>query len=229
MMSRAARIVPEEGAMHIMCRGNNKQSFLSHGQDKIKYYRLLEKFKEENCIDIFHYCLMNNHVHLIVWLNYQSLLSRFMKQVNLSYFLYYQNKYEYCGHLWQNRFKSNIIETDTYLLQCGKYIELNPVRAGLVTSPEMYSFSSYNFYANGSPDSVLSPNPLYIELSRFSEKRKKRFREFVLDQKVVSHETFENYLFIGNPAFINKMEHMHGVKNSRKKRGRPKEKEPAKK
>ncbi len=221
MMPRVGRIVPKDGALHIMCRGNNKQSILSQDQDKYKYYSLLEKYKEENQLDILHYCLMNNHVHLIVWLNFQSRISRFMKQVNLSYFFYYKCKYGYCGHMWQDRFKSNIIDTDIYLLQCGKYIELNPLRAGLVTSPEMYPFSSYNFYANGNHDNVLSPNPLYIELSSCPEIRKKHFRKFVLDQKVVCHDSFANHLFLGNPDFIGRMEKFYNVTNSKKKRGRP--------
>ena len=92
MMPRVGRIVPKDGALHIMCRGNNKQSILSQDQDQYKYYSLLEKYKEENQLDILHYCLMNNHVHLIVWLNFQSRISRFMKQVNLSYFFYYKCK-----------------------------------------------------------------------------------------------------------------------------------------
>lgn len=224
MMSRVQRIVPEAGAMHIMCRGNNKQSILSQNNDKERYYRLLEKYKEDNRIEILHYCLMNNHVHLIVWLNDQSRISRFMKQVNLSYFFYYKNKNGYCGHIWQNRFKSNIIETDSYLLQCGKYIESNPARAGLVKRPESYSFSSYNFYAYGKADSILTPNPLYFELSQSPEIREKRFREFILDQKVVCHDAFENCRYIGNPAFVKKMELLYGINNSKKKRGRPKRK-----
>jgi putative transposase len=226
-MPRIGRIIPEDGAMHIMCRGNNKQTILSQYQDKLMYYCLLKKYKEENRVLILHYCIMSNHVHLIVKLNSQSLISRFMKQVNLSYFLYYKNVYEYYGHMWQDRFKSNVIETDIYLLQCGKYIELNPVRAGLVASPEMYDFSSYNYYAYAKNDTILSPNPLYIELSSYTENRKKSFRDFVLDQKIVSHDALANHLFIGTPDFISKMEDIYGVVNSKKKRGRPKYKDKA--
>jgi putative transposase len=226
MMPRAGRIIPEDGAIHVMCRGNNKQTILSKYQDKLMYYCLLKKYKEENRVHILHYCIMNNHVHMIIKLNPQSLLSRFMKQVNLSYLLYYKNIYDYYGHLWQDRFKSNIIDSDIYLLQCGKYIELNPVRAGLVAAPEMYTFSSYNYYANAQRDTILSPNPLYIELSNHPEERKNRFREFVLNQKIVCHDAFANHLFIGDPDFISKMEDMYGVTNSKKRRGRPKYVEP---
>lgn len=128
-MPRGKRIIPIDGAIHAMIRGNNKQNLFRTEKDKWIYYSLLRDFKKENNINIFHYCLMNNHVHLIVWLDEQSLLSRFMKQVNLSYASYFKKIYGYCGHFSQDRFKSNLIENESYLLQCGKYIELNPVRA----------------------------------------------------------------------------------------------------
>lgn len=123
-MPRIRRLIPLNAAMHLMCRGNNKQNIFLKDKDKLYYHSLLSKFKEENKVIIFHYCFMNNHIHLIVWLNAHTTLSRFMKQVNLSYFKYFRKSYDYCGHLWQDRFKSNIINTDSYLLQCGKYIEL---------------------------------------------------------------------------------------------------------
>lgn len=141
-MPRVRRFIPVDSALHIMCRGNNKQNIFNNDSDKLYYWRLLDGLKDENKINIFHYCIMNNHVHLIVWVSCASKLSKFMKQVNLSYFNYYKKLYGYWGHIWQGRYKSNIIETDSYLLHCGKYIELNPVRAGIVTQPCEYAFSS---------------------------------------------------------------------------------------
>lgn len=132
-MPRTKRIIPENAALHIMCIGNNKQHVFYKDEDKFHYYSLLKKSKQKSKIDVFHYCLMNNHLHLIVWTSNQSILLRFTMQANLSYFYYYKNTYEFCVHFWQNRFKSNIIDTDSYLLQWGKYIELNPIRAGLAS------------------------------------------------------------------------------------------------
>jgi putative transposase len=136
--------------MHIMCRGNNKQEIFLNNKDKLYYYSLLKKLKQENRITVFHYCLMSNHIHLVVWLNDKCNLSRFMKQVNLSYFYYYKRNYGYCGHFWQDRFKSNIVETDSYLLQCGKYIELNPVKAGIVSiSASLYPAAGHGYRRPG--------------------------------------------------------------------------------
>lgn len=188
-----------------MCRGNNKRIIFRDDQDKWHYLFLLLKFRDENKISIYHYCLMNNHVHLIVVPEFQSTLSRYMKQVNLSYFWYYKRKYGYTGHLWQGRFKSNFIEADNHLLHCGKYVELNPVRANLVHSPDKYRFSSYNYYASGNYDSLLTPSPSYLGLSEFPERRKKLYHEFVVDQTVVNTEKLAKEKAIGSEDFLKRL------------------------
>jgi len=224
-MPRTRRLVSVEAAMHIMCRGNNRQNIFNLDCDKSYYYSLLHQLKEENEIAIFHYCLMDNHLHLIVRLSNQSRISRFMKQVNLSYFVYYKKTYGYTGHLWQGRFKSNIIDTDAYLLQCGKYIELNPVRAGIVTLPEEYSFSSYRHYATESVDSIITSNPAYIGLSNSTEERRKQYIEFVVDSSIINTERFSKQLFIGSKSFIRRLQEYYGIRNTALKRGRPKKTE----
>ncbi|MCM8779986.1 MAG: transposase [Candidatus Omnitrophica bacterium] len=184
-MPRVGRVIPVNAAAHIMCRGNNKQVIFHSDKDKLQYYLFLNKFKDENKIAVFHYCLMNSHIHLIVFASAETRLSRFMKQVNLSYFSYYSRKYGYVGHLWQGRFKSKIIERDEYLLQCGKYIELNPVRAGMVNFPQEYKFSSYNYYSIGAYDPLITPNPAYLGLSDFQQSRRKQYLEFILDSSII--------------------------------------------
>lgn len=142
-MPRTRRIIPDDLPLHIMVRGNNKQKIFQEDRDKKYYLYLLFKLKRYHGIDIYHYCLMDNHVHLVLLSRVPPLLSRFMMKVDLSYFFLFRNKYGYVGHLFQNRFKSNVIGHDEYLLQCGKYIELNPVRGGIVTKPEDYALFSY--------------------------------------------------------------------------------------
>ncbi len=89
---------------------------------------------------------------------------RFMP-VDLSYYSYYKKVYGYWGHVWQGRYRSNVIEAETYLMHCGKYIELNSVRAGIVRLPEEYVFSSYRHYARGQPDAVISDTPVFLGLA----------------------------------------------------------------
>jgi putative transposase len=145
-----------------------------------------------------------------------------MKQVNLSYFSYYNKTYGYSGHLWQGRFKSNIIDTEVYLMQCGRYIELNPVRAGIVKLPEEYRFSSYNYYARGIPDRIITTSPAYIGLADSSVQRRKQYIEFVTDNSIINSEKLIKNLFIGSQAFIKKLQDYYGIENEGLKRGRPK-------
>lgn len=166
-------------AIHVISRGNNRYPLFSEDNEKAYYLRILREFANENKINIFHYCVMNNHVHLIVWLLQGHTLSKCIKQINLKYYYYYRKQYEFTGCLWQGRFKSHIIDSDSYLVQCGKYIELNPVRAGIVSAPEDYPFSSYRYYAYGEPDPLITPSPAYLALSQTQEGRQKRYIDLV--------------------------------------------------
>jgi putative transposase len=220
-MPRTRRVIPFNAALHVISRGNNRQNVFHNDNDKLKYYILLKELKEENRIDILHYCLMDNHIHLILYLNAKSMLSKFMKQVNLTYFHYYRKTYGYFGHFWQDRFKSNIIETDSYLLQCGKYIELNPVRAKIVDNPSKYLFSSYNFYAKGKADALLTQSPSYLDLSDCAISRKKQYVDFVVDSSIINSEILMKRLYIGSQAFINKLQEYYNIRERRENRGRP--------
>lgn len=221
-MPKTIRAIPIDAAMHLVNRGNNRQYLFNNDTDKLRYYSLMLELKQENNISIFHYCLMANHPHLLVWLNSQSKLSKFMKQLSLSYYSYYKKTYGYAGHLWQGRFKSNIVDTDAYLLMCGKYIELNPVRAGIVSQPQDYLFSSYKFYAYGKQDSLLTPSPAYLALSVSPETRKEQYIEFVVDASIINTQRLHKQQFIGNQAFVRKSEQLYGIKNEAFKHGRPK-------
>ena len=221
-MPRTKRIVPPDAALHICSRGNNQQCVFRCAEDKYFYWTLLRDLRKENNINIFHYCIMSNHAHLIVWLDIISNLSRFMKQLNLLYFNYYKRTYGYSGHMWQGRYKSNIIDTDSYLLQCGKYIELNPVRAGMVKLPQEYRFSSYGYYAFSLPDAVISDSPAYCGLSDLPQERAKQYIEFVVDDNLINSENISKQLFIGSEAFVRKLSEFYQINNFNKKMGRPK-------
>jgi len=144
-----------------------------------------------------------------------------MKQVNLTYFHYYRKAYGYFGHFWQDRFNSNIIETDPYLLQCGKYIELNPVRAGIVSHPAQYPYSSYRFYAEGRPDSLITPSPAYLGLTDSAADRQKQYVDFVVDGNIINSEALKRRLYIGSESFVKELQDYYKIKNRREIRGRP--------
>ena len=142
-MPRTARIYTEEGVFHILTKGNNKQSIFKDNQDFQAYKEILKRLKAEQPFKLYHYCLMSNHVHLIIEANKETKLSKLMKRINLFYYNHYKKKYGYTGHFWQDRFKSLLIEKNEYLLACGLYIERNPVKAEIVSAAEQYSHSSY--------------------------------------------------------------------------------------
>lgn len=219
-MPRTRRIIPESGPLHIMCRGNNKNRILRSSYDKRSYLELLSRYKSDRRIIINHYCIMDNHVHLIVWIDKNSDLPKYMKQVNLSYFHVIRKKYDYCGHLWQGRFKSSIIDSESYLLQCGKYIELNPVRAGLAKAPDQYMFSSYRYYSDGITDSLLRPSPLYLELAPSATERMILYRKLVVEHDL-RHKLRSK--FIGDSEYASKMQNRHSVSNVPRPVGRPRQ------
>jgi putative transposase len=220
-MPRTRRLIPTDLPMHIMSRSNNKQAIFNSDRDKSRYYTLLLDLKGENMVDILHYCIMSNHVHLLVMPSSETKLARFMKQVNLSYFNYFKMENDYCGHLWQGRFKSNIVNTDSYLLQCGKYIELNPVRAGITKSPQDYKFSSYNYYAAGTNDKLITANSSYLALSDSENRRKNKYIELPINKEEINTQRLIKQKFIGNKDFIQRLQETYNIKNIPRKRGRP--------
>lgn len=223
-MPRTRRFIPpSDAALHVTARGNNHLHLFQVDLDKAYYLKVVKELKEENNLDIFHYCLMSNHVHMLIWLRQGSNLSRFMKQVQLRYFNYYKATHGYTGHLWQGRFKSNLIGTDSYLLQCGKYIELNPVRAQMVAMPEAYRFSSYRYYACGYSDPIVTSSPLYTSLANDPQERRKQYIAFVVDASIMNTRSLQAQLFIGSDTFIDKLEEYYHIRNTSQQRGRPKE------
>ena len=144
-MPRTARITVENACYHIITRGNQKQSVFLNENDFKKYLSLLTKYKNQYRFKVYCFCLMPNHVHLILEVREPRLLSKIMKKINLSYTIYFNFEHQKVGHLWQDRFKSKIIEKDAYLLECLNYIESNPVRASLAEHLDEYPWSSYIF------------------------------------------------------------------------------------
>ena len=212
-----ARLIVDNACYHVITRGNEKSVVFKDTNDYKEHMKLVLRYKDRYGSRIYGWCLMNNHVHLIFLLNSLCNISRFMQQLNLRYFVYYNNVYGYVGHLFQGRFKSKIIETSQYLMQCGKYVELNPVRGGLVRFPQEYKFSSYNYYAKGKLDSLLTDDPLYLELSDSAMLRRIRYGDFVVDNNIMRGKQ----PFIGSKQFVERLKEEYGL-NAKRARGRPK-------
>jgi len=191
-MGRDVRLIPDNGYLHVMCRGNNRRKVFIKSCDYRHYLDLAGKFKKEAVVKICHYCLMPNHVHFLIGVAPETDLANFMKRLNLSYFFRYRKRREYVGHLWQGRFKSKVLGKEDYFIQCGKYIELNPVRAGLCELPEEYPFSSYAYYAYGKKDTLLDDDPFYSSPGRRLQERQKAYREMVISELARGKMRFSN-------------------------------------
>ena len=149
-------------------------------KDYLFYLSVVKRFFQNTDLKISYYVLMNNHVHLIVRAGSSTPLSLAMQKINQAYSRYWHRRYEFVGHIWQGRFKSFLISDDAYLLTCGIYIELNPVRAGLVMATEDYRWSSYVAHAFGKTDNLLDIfyDPAYLALGADSHQREIAFRTF---------------------------------------------------
>ncbi|MBI4432905.1 MAG: transposase, partial [Candidatus Omnitrophica bacterium] len=129
---------------------------------------------------LFHYCLMSNHIHLLLRQDAENQgLVKTMHDAKMCYAIYYHKKYGGTGGVWEDRFRNFHIDSSSYLLECGRYIERNPLKAFLVSKPEKYLYSSYNFYAYGKPMELITINPEYLALSEKEEFRQSLYREYV--------------------------------------------------
>ena len=147
-MSRCTRAESPTGLYHVMVRGAGKQILFEDDRDYARFISRLEENKTKSSIDVVAYCLMNNHVHLLVKADTLDALSTMMRRLGTSYATYYNKKYEHCGNVFQGRFKSKIIESETSLLRCTRYIHNNPVKANFGSRDE-YPWSSYHDYISG--------------------------------------------------------------------------------
>ncbi len=155
-MPRIARLTLDNAYYHIMTRGNQKQKTFIEEVDFMKYLDLLKHYKKKYRFNVYGYCLMPNHVHLLVGLEESAFLGKFMQGLNQAYTIWFNKKYKKVGHLWQGRYKSMVIQKDRYLLDCIEYIELNPVRASIVKSPSDYPWSSWQGRISYKKDNLLA-------------------------------------------------------------------------
>jgi len=144
-MPRQMRRLSESGIYHIMIRGNERKKLFFDDEDREKFIDILCEKKKEQGYLIYAYCLMDNHVHLLIK-EEKDTIARIMKRINTSYAYYFNKKYQRVGHVFQDRFKSEPVETDAYLLAAVRYIHHNPVKANIVENASQYKWSSFNSY-----------------------------------------------------------------------------------
>ncbi len=144
-MPRCARKQSESGIYHVMLRGVNRQQIFIEDSDYKKFIQILKECKEISEFKLYAYCIMNNHIHILIKPENES-LERIFKRIGCRFVYWYNLKYQRVGHLFQDRFKSEPVEDDSYLLTVIRYIHQNPVKANLCSNIEDYVYSSYFEY-----------------------------------------------------------------------------------
>ena len=147
-MPRNARKISESGYYHIFLRGNNKLPIFYDKEDYSKFFSVLRQYREPCGYNIIAWCLMGNHIHLAIQEGRES-ISQAMQKIEVSFVYWYNFKYNRVGHLFQNRFGSEPVEDENYLLKLVRYIHMNPVRAGICKHPAEYRYCSYFYYMSG--------------------------------------------------------------------------------
>jgi putative transposase len=179
-MPRAARVLIDNGYYHAITRGNDKRKLFRCKKDYKIMLSIMKQYLQKHHVNIIHYCLMPNHIHLLINAIKSGALPKFMQGILQVYAHHYKKNYNSVGFVYQNRYKSFLIENEKYLLDCARYIENNPVRAKIVNDPADYEWSSYRAYALGIKDPLIERlNPLYSELAQTTEERQAAYIEYV--------------------------------------------------
>ncbi len=172
-MSRQSRQKSRTGIYHIMLRGIDKREIFLDDQDREKFLSYLSRAKEKsNCI-IYGYCLMDNHVHILMKEGHEH-IGASIKRITVGYVQWHNLKYSRTGHLFQNRYKSEVIEDDAYFLTVLRYIHQNPIKAGLVQNISHYKWCSYAHYTEGSKQGLIS-----VEMAKNFFQSQDKFVEFM--------------------------------------------------
>lgn len=229
-MPRTARIVLPNHPHHINQRGHNRQVVFANDGDCLYYLENIRDWKKNLGCKIYAYCLMTNHIHLIVYPgNKVENLALLIKRVSGRQTRYVNKLEGRSGTLWEGRYKSSPIKYDEYLLACCRYVELNPVRAGIVDDPENYKWSSYKYKVGIERLDWLDVDPYYKNLGRTDKEREERYKKFVKGsipqgEWELIREAAQRGQLTGSNRFIEEVAKKIGRQIERRGQGRPKKK-----
>ena len=226
-MPRKPRIILPNTPHHIVMRGHNRQAVFAESSDYERYLDTLARLKYDLEVEVYSFCLMTNHVHLLIrpGENVKS-LSKLMNYLSSWHTKTHNWLEQRTGTLWEGRFKSSPVDTDSYLLACSRYIELNPVRAGMVDNPSDYRWSSYNDKIGRGRFKWLDRDPTFLSLGDSLKKAQHRYSKFVLeridqDELTVIRDSLNRGSPTGNDRFVSQVESIIGRRSQRRSLGRP--------
>jgi len=203
---------------HITQRGNNRSRVFFDEEDRKVYLKILGHYSEEYGIEIWAYCLMDNHIHLLVVPRREDSLARGIGGTNLVYTQHINRKYGRSGRLWQSRFYSCVVDKERYLWAVAKYIEGNPLRVGLVDNAEGYRWSSARFHLLGEEDVLKCSNWL-------QESERSKYRDYLREPGRENLEAIRKATLaerpLGEEGFVKELEQTLDRKLTVRPRGRP--------
>lgn len=205
-MARLPRFILPGQPQHVILRGNNRTEIFCAEADYQFYLDKLQLACEKHSCDIHAYVLMTNHVHLLITPHEEQSLSKALQMLGRYYVQFFNHCYRRSGTLWEGRYKATLIDTDAYLLTCMRYIELNPVRAGMVMHPSEYHWSSYGYNAFGRTDNWVTPHLEYRRLGKTDEERRSAYRQlfkYQISEKSINaiREATNKAWVLGNDRF----------------------------
>lgn len=189
-MARLGRYFVSGQSLHVIQRGNNRQAIFFGDEHYVLYRRWLGEAAGEHGCSVHAYVLMTNHVHFLLTPETKDSLPRMMQSLGRRYVGYINHTRERTGTLWEGRYRAAPIDSENYFISCCRYIEMNPVRAGIVRGPRLYPWSSYAAHAYGKSDALAVDHPVFRLLGRSTAERQERYRALCregLDENFVTN------------------------------------------
>lgn len=225
-MARLPRLTLPGTPHHVIQRGNNRQPIVATPADYRRLLDLLEEYAARFQVAVHAYVVMSNHFHLLVTPQTNEGLPQMMQAVGRSYVRYFNGTQRRTGTLWEGRYKSTLIQSERYLLACMVYIDLNPVRAGMVARAADYSWSSHAHYIGVTHDRLITPHALFWELGNTPFAREAAYAELVhaglntVQQQALTNATLSGWA-LGEADFVANLQKRTARRVSKASAGRP--------
>jgi putative transposase len=221
-----ARIVLPHYPHHIVQRGHNRQVTFAERADFERYLATLREFKEEYSVRVYAFCLMTNHVHLLLAPDEPTGIGKLMKRLAARQTRHHNRLEGRSGTLWEGRYKSSLVQREDYLLACCRYIELNPVRAHMVAAPQDYAWSSCRYRLGLETADWLDPDPCYLALGASETERRHRYQAFLKSaipngEWELIREAVQRGPLTGSQRFTSEVASILGRRVERRGQGRP--------